>query len=72
MILFQCFSLDDTLTIFGIDHSVGADACIFKELCPAFIQQAISGACKASNKEMNAEEEKHKHIGKSRFILNLL
>ena len=63
-ILFQCFSLDDLLAFFGIDHSVGVGACVFKELCPALIQQATSGACKASHQEHDVVKEKHLHIGK--------
>lgn len=40
-----CYSLDDLLTIFDVDHSTGADRDDFQNLCPAFIQQAKSGAC---------------------------
>ncbi|XP_027048293.1 zinc transporter ZIP14-like isoform X2 [Pocillopora damicornis] len=40
-----CYSLDDMLTVFDIDHETGADKFDFKELCPAFIQQAKSGHC---------------------------
>ena len=59
-ILLQFFSLDNMLEIFDIDHSVGADECAFKELCPALVQQATSGACKASDHEDHHDEnEKH-------------
>lgn len=61
---FQCYSLDDMLTVFDIDHSVGADEFDFKELCPAFIQQVKSGACKASGE---TETEVDKDMGKSKF-----
>ena len=54
------------LTIFDIDHSVGADMFDFKELCPAFIQQVKSGACTESD-ETHPETEKD--MGKSRFSL---
>ena len=57
------------LTVFGIDHSIGADAFDFKELCPAFIQQSKSGACKESNQTKKAEPEKH--YGKSKLVLTL-
>lgn len=40
-----CYSLDDLLTIFDVDHLSGADRDDFQNLCPAFIQQAKSGAC---------------------------
>ncbi len=53
------------LTVFGIDHSVGADMYDFKELCPAFIQQSKSGACKESNENNNTTE---KHMGKSKLL----
>ena len=52
------------LTVFDVDHSVGADQFDFKELCPAFIQQAKSGACKESGK---TETEVDKDMGKSKF-----
>ncbi|KAL9964557.1 hypothetical protein ACROYT_G028213 [Oculina patagonica] len=55
----SCYSLDDMLTVFGIDHSVGADMREFKELCPAFIQQTKSGACKESDKTKEDEPEKN-------------
>lgn len=64
---FQCYSLDDMLTVFDIDHSVGADKFDFKELCPAFIQQVKSGACAESDKPDNPE----KNMGKSKFNLLL-
>lgn len=63
---FQCYSLDDMLTVFDVDHSVGADTFDFKELCPAFIQQVKSGACKESGK---TETEVDKDMGKSKFNL---
>ena len=53
------------LTVFDVDHSVGADMFDFKELCPAFIQQVKSGACKSSE----TENEVHKDMGKSKFNL---
>ena len=61
---FQCYSLDDMLTVFNINHSVGANMSDFKELCPAFIQQVKSGACKESDE---IEKEVHKDMGKSKF-----
>ena len=65
MFCFQCYSVEDMLTVFHIDHSVGADSYDFKQLCPAFIQQAKSGACKAqSNKTTTTDKEKH--MGKSK------
>lgn len=60
---FQCYSLDDMLTVFDIDHSVGADEFDFKELCPAFIQQVKSGACKTKQ----TGTEVNKDMGKSKF-----
>ncbi|KAL9968331.1 hypothetical protein ACROYT_G026692 [Oculina patagonica] len=56
-----CYSVDDMLTVFGIEHSVGADMYDFKELCPAFIQQSKSGACKESNEKNNTTD---KNMGK--------
>jgi len=52
------------LATVGVDHSVGVNTCVFKELCPAFIQQAKSGACKASHQEHDEVKEKHLHMGK--------
>jgi len=33
------------MTVFDIDHEVGASKSSLKELCPAFLQQLQSGAC---------------------------
>ena len=52
------------LTVFDVDHSVGADTFDFKELCPAFIQQAKSGACTESSE---TQPETEKDMGKSKF-----
>ncbi|XP_068711714.1 metal cation symporter ZIP14-like [Montipora foliosa] len=40
-----CYSLEDVLNVFDVDHSTGADSYDFQQLCPAFVQQATSGAC---------------------------
>ena len=53
------------LTVFDVDHSVGADMFDFKELCPAFIQQVKNGACKSSE----TDKEVHKDMGKSKVNL---
>jgi len=50
--------------VFDIDHSIGADDYDFKQLCPAFIQQAKSGACKQQSNQTKTEP--HKHMGKSK------
>ncbi|XP_068715373.1 metal cation symporter ZIP14-like [Montipora foliosa] len=50
------YSLDDLLTVFDIDHSIGADSYDFQQLCPAFIQQAKSEACKAQTTKKTEEE----------------
>lgn len=55
------------LTVFGIDHSVGADAFDFKELCPAFIQQSKSGACKDSDETKDPDSDKN--MGKSKLLI---
>lgn len=54
------------LTVFDVDHSVGADEFDFKELCPAFIQQVKSEACKHSDE---TEPDVDKNMGKSKFNL---
>ena len=54
------------LTVFDIDHSVGADEFDFKELCPAFIQQVKSEACKESGE---TKTDVDKDMGKSKFNL---
>ena len=58
------------LTVFDIDHSIGADDYDFKQLCPAFIQQAKSGACKQqsnqSNQSNQTKTDPEKHMGKSK------
>ncbi|XP_022804173.1 zinc transporter ZIP12-like isoform X2 [Stylophora pistillata] len=56
-----CYSLDDMLTVFDIDHTIGADQFDFKELCPAFIQQAKSGHCNEAHKDT---PETEKDMGK--------
>lgn len=61
----QCYSLDDMLTVFGVDHSVGADVFDFKELCPAFIQQAKSGHCKEP--APTSAPDTNKDMGKGKF-----
>ena len=47
------------LTVFDIDHSTGADDYDFKQLCPAFIQQAKSGACKQQSNQTKKTNEKN-------------
>ena len=47
------------LTVFDIAHSIGADDYDFKQLCPAFIQQAKSGACKQQSNQTKTDPEKH-------------
>ena len=54
------------LTVFDIDHSIGADDYDFKQLCPAFIQQAKSGACKQQSNQNQTKTDPHKHMGKSK------
>ncbi|CAH3179512.1 unnamed protein product [Porites evermanni] len=64
----SCYSVDEMLTVFDIDHSIGADDYDFKQLCPAFIQQAKSGACKQqsnqSNQSNQTKTDPEKHMGK--------
>ncbi|CAH3145413.1 unnamed protein product [Porites lobata] len=55
----SCYSVDQMLTVFDIDHSIGADDYDFKQLCPAFIQQAKSGACKQQSNQTKTHPEKH-------------
>ena len=52
------------LTVFDIDHSIGADDYDFKQLCPAFVQQAKSRACKQQSNQPKTDPEKH--MGKSK------
>ncbi|XP_073236160.1 metal cation symporter ZIP14-like [Porites lutea] len=54
----SCYSVDEMLTVFDIDHSIGADDYDFKQLCPAFVQQAKSGACKQQSNQPKTEPEK--------------
>ena len=58
------------LAVFGIDHSTGADRYDFQQICPAFIQQVTSEACKAdqSNQSTSTTMETEKHIGKSKLL----
>ncbi|XP_022804198.1 zinc transporter ZIP14-like isoform X2 [Stylophora pistillata] len=63
-----CYSLDDMLTVFGIDHMIGADQFDFKELCPAFIQQAKSGHCNEAHKDSPATEKNMAKIWGYGFI----
>ena len=58
------------LTIFGIDHSAGADRYGFQQVCPAFIQQVTSEACKAhqSHQSTSTPIETEKHMGKSKLL----
>ena len=57
------------LTIFGIDLSAGADTYGFQQVCPAFIQQVTSEACKAhqSHQSTSTPIETEKHMGKSKL-----
>ncbi|XP_067022789.1 metal cation symporter ZIP14-like [Acropora muricata] len=61
-----CYSLDDMLTVFDIDHSTGADIYDFQQICPAFIQQVTSEACKAnqSHKSNSTPKKTEKNFGK--------
>ena len=52
------------LTVFGVDHEVGADQRQFQELCPAFIQQFHSGVCSVVKTTSAPEQEKD--TGKSK------
>ena len=52
------------LTVFDIDHSIGADDYDFKQLCPAFVQQAKSGACK---QQSNQPTDPDKDMAKSKY-----
>ena len=54
------------LTVFDIDHSTGADSYDFTQLCPAFVQQAKSGACKDQTNKTKADTDKH--FGKSKCL----
>ena len=58
------------LTVFGIDHSTGADRYDFQQICPAFIQQVTSEACKAnqSNPSTSTPMEIEKQMGKSKLL----
>ena len=53
------------LAVFDIDHSIGADDYDFKQLCPAFVQQAHSGVCKQQSSQTKTEH--HKDMGKSKY-----
>ena len=58
------------LTVFGIDHSAGVDRYGFQQVCPAFIQQVTSEACKAhqSHQSNSTPIETEKHMGKSKLL----
>ena len=43
--MLQCFTIDELLETFGVNHSVGLTRQQFKEISPALIQQAVSDAC---------------------------
>lgn len=43
--ILQCFSGENLLDIYGIDHDAGIDEHTFHEICPALIQQLTSGVC---------------------------
>ena len=59
------------LTVFDVDHETGADKFDFKELCPAFIQQAKSGHC--SEAAPTAGPNTDQDMGKSKcFYVRLL
>ena len=55
------------LTVFGINHSAGADRYDFQQVCPAFIQQVTSDACKA-HQSTSTPVETEKHMGKSKLL----
>ena len=54
------------LTVFDIDHSTGADSYDFTQLCPAFVQQVKSGACKDQSNQTKADPDRH--LGKSKCL----
>ena len=58
------------LTVFDIDHSTGADRYDFQQICPAFIQQVTSEACKAnqSHQSNSTSKKTEKHFGKSKLL----
>ena len=58
------------LTVFDIDHSTGADMYDFQQICPAFIQQVTSEACKAnqSHKSNSTPKKTEKNFGKSKLL----
>jgi len=53
------------LTVFDIDHSIGADDYDFKQLCPAFVQQAKSRACQQQSNQPKTKPEQD--MGKSKY-----
>ena len=53
------------LTVFDIDHSTGADRYDFQQICPAFVQQVTSEACKA---HQSASKTIEKDMGKSKLL----
>jgi len=62
------------LTVFGIDHEVGANKDSFKELCPAFIQQMQSDSCTAqatptTHSKIDAAKSK---LNQTNFVFHLI
>ena len=53
------------LTVFDIDHSTGADRYDFQQICPAFVQQVTSEACKAHQSTRKPDD---KNMGKSKLL----
>lgn len=49
--LFQCLSVDHMFHVFGVDESLGATPAQFEKLCPALIEQKMSGSCQKKKTE---------------------
>ncbi|XP_013379925.1 zinc transporter ZIP6 isoform X1 [Lingula anatina] len=75
----KCFNGEDLLTVFGVDHEAGVTRAQFTDLCPALIQQQITGACSGSpanttkaNTKASSTAEMYGYGSLAVFIISLL
>ena len=60
---FQCFTGEELLDIYGVDHEEGIDGSTFQEICPALIHQITSGVCQEDD---HGEGSTASHLSKAK------
>nr|XP_002734971.1 PREDICTED: zinc transporter ZIP12-like [Saccoglossus kowalevskii] len=71
----DCYSGEDLMTIYDIDHDTGISASQFISICPALLQQVLSDACVhhyEEEKQQLTTAQKYGYGTLSVFIISLL